>query len=142
MMKKDGYPPKEWDAIIFYIDPTGAECIETFQVTPIGAMNDGIPVEAPEQPSDKIQCRVGMVSTKNGIPRVEEPFVSNFYDPYVYAENMLKSGFTGLMVKTGGSFLDEFFNLSYTVIKVSALTRPTAPKEDGLVSGLSKELND
>lgn len=130
MTKQDEYPPKEWDAIVFYVDSTGADCIETFLLAPVGALNDGIPVEAPNQTSDKIQCRVGLVSTKNNIPHVEDPFVSNFYDPYAYAENMLKSKFTGLMVKTGSSVLDTFFDRSYDVFAYSVKIKATQTNDE------------
>lgn len=120
-MNTQDFPPKEWDVIMFYVDPTGAQMIESFVVSPVGGTVNGNAVTQLETTSDRVQCQVGLVSTRNGITQVDDPFTSHFMDPFIYAERMLKAGFTGLMVKTGHEFLDNFFKISHALIAQSIL---------------------
>jgi len=119
MTRPVGYPPKKWDVIMFFVDEQNIQCVETFEVAPVGAVVNGntvIEQESTEPISDRVACKVGLVSVRKNLPCIEEPFTSHFFDPFVYAERMLNSGFTGIMVKAGSATLDAFFDLTYGIL--------------------------
>lgn len=115
-------PPADWDVIMFYIDQTQSAVIETFKVNPVGALVNDKVVQGLQTHSDRVECQVGLVSTSRaGVVQIDEPFTSHFMDPFVYAERMMKAGFTGVMVRTGEEFLDNFFKITYAILAKSVI---------------------
>ena len=83
-----------WNILIFFRDEANAKVVETFNPIPKDPELGIVPGV-----SDKTPCYVCLYSYRNGVVEIDEPFLSHFFDPRVYANHMLDSQFMGVMTK-------------------------------------------
>jgi len=88
--------PNIWDGFGFYRDIEGL--CKYFFFDEMAQEYGDLPTN-PDIPADRKAFHVILCSIRKNRTHIELPFTSNFTDAFAYAENLCKSGFTGLMFR-------------------------------------------
>lgn len=100
-----GIQPEVWDGFTFYVDRL-LGCVVKFTFFDDMVREFGPPERDPKLPLDRESYHVLLSSVRKAVIHIEEPFTSNFLDPFEYARHVAHAGFSGVMIRKTQYSLD------------------------------------
>lgn len=89
--------PEFWDGFGFFVDVVDDMVKFYFFDDMVRAY--GPSKKDPAIPADRETFHVLLTTVRKAIIHIEEPFTSNFTDPFTYAKHIAHAGFSGLMIR-------------------------------------------
>lgn len=89
--------PTQFDGFSFHYDPMTKEVVFAY-------FDDVVKKYGPEPkpidlPEGRERYHALLTTLREGVPHMDPPFVSTFTDVFTYADNLARTGFSGVMVK-------------------------------------------